>query len=59
MSISIEAASRVIVALDYPDAESARRTIRALAGIPCMMKVGLQLFYAAGPDFVRELKHEG
>jgi orotidine-5'-phosphate decarboxylase len=59
MAISADAAGRVIVALDYPDAESARQAIKALRGIPCTMKVGLQLFYAAGPDFIRELKQEG
>lgn len=50
---------RIIVALDYPDAEAARSVLETLKGIPCYMKVGLQLFYAAGPDFIRELKHEG
>lgn len=51
--------SRIIVALDYPDAGAARSVLETLKGIPCYMKVGLQLFYAAGPDFIRELKHEG
>lgn len=50
---------RIIVALDYPDAESARAVLETLKGIPCYMKVGLQLFYAAGPGFIRELKELG
>ncbi|MCM3698462.1 orotidine-5'-phosphate decarboxylase [Paenibacillus macerans] len=54
-----QAAGRLIVALDFPDAERARKLLKALEGIPCYMKVGLQLFYAAGPDFIRELKQAG
>ncbi|MCG7407769.1 orotidine-5'-phosphate decarboxylase [Paenibacillus sp. ACRRX] len=52
-------AGRIMVALDYPNADSAKQLIRQLEGIPCYMKVGMQLFYAAGPDFVRELKTRG
>lgn len=54
-----EAAGRIMVPLDYPDADGARGLLRSLAGIPCYMKVGMQLFYAAGPGFVRELKEQG
>lgn len=43
-----QAAGRLIVALDFPDAERARKLLKTLEGIPCYMKVGLQLFYAAG-----------
>ncbi|WP_157277699.1 orotidine-5'-phosphate decarboxylase [Paenibacillus taiwanensis] len=52
-------AGRIMVALDYPNAEAAKQLIRQLEGIPCYMKVGMQLFYATGPDFVRELKARG
>ncbi|WP_438446345.1 orotidine-5'-phosphate decarboxylase [Gorillibacterium sp. sgz5001074] len=52
-------AGRIMVALDFPDAEQARGLLEALRGIPCYMKVGMQLFYAAGPDFVRGLKDQG
>lgn len=52
-------AERVIVALDFPDAKAAGRLLSELEGIPCYMKVGMQLFYAAGPDFIRELKQYG
>ncbi|NGZ73903.1 orotidine-5'-phosphate decarboxylase [Saccharibacillus alkalitolerans] len=52
-------ARRLMVALDYPDAEAARGLIRQLEGIPCYMKVGMQLYYQAGPEFVRELKSLG
>ncbi|MGG6309958.1 orotidine-5'-phosphate decarboxylase [Paenibacillus macerans] len=54
-----EAAGRLIVGLDFPDAEQARKLLKELEGIPCYMKVGLQLFYAAGPEFIRELKQQG
>lgn len=46
---------RIIVALDYPDAESARRVVARLSPELCRLKVGKELFVAAGPDFVREL----
>jgi orotidine-5'-phosphate decarboxylase len=46
---------RILVALDYPDAESARRVVARLSPDLCRLKVGKELFVAAGPDFVREL----
>ncbi|MEK6990419.1 orotidine-5'-phosphate decarboxylase [Paenibacillus sp. FSL K6-1566] len=54
-----EMAGRLMVALDFPDAARAMELVRRLEGIPCYMKVGMQLFYAAGPDFIRELKAAG
>lgn len=60
MSLSYkEAAGKLMVALDYSSAEQAKALIRELEGIPCYMKVGMQLFYAAGPDFVKDLKSRG
>lgn len=50
---------RIIVALDFPDAAGAEQLLRQLAGIPCYMKVGMELFYAAGPEFVLRLKEAG
>jgi orotidine-5'-phosphate decarboxylase len=47
--------SEVIVALDYPDAESAWRMVEQLPDGQ-WFKVGLELFTAAGPDFVRRLE---
>ncbi|MEF3305572.1 orotidine-5'-phosphate decarboxylase [Paenibacillus sp. GYB003] len=52
-------AERIIVALDYPDPQGARQLLKRLEGIPCYMKVGMELFYAAGPQFVLELKDAG
>lgn len=54
-----QAAGRLMVALDYPSADAARSLIQQLEGIPCYMKVGMQLFYTAGPEFVKELKAKG
>ncbi|MBD2870099.1 orotidine-5'-phosphate decarboxylase [Paenibacillus arenilitoris] len=56
---SEQAAAKIMVALDYPDAAAAERLIAELEGIPCFMKVGMQLFYAAGPSFVESLKKRG
>jgi orotidine-5'-phosphate decarboxylase len=50
---------RIIVALDYPDAESARRVVARLRPDLCRLKVGKELFVAAGPEFVRELVAQG
>lgn len=52
-------ANRLMVALDYPDVAGATSLIDKLEGIPCYMKVGMQLFYAAGPEFIKELKSRG
>ncbi|TCZ72338.1 orotidine-5'-phosphate decarboxylase [Paenibacillus albiflavus] len=54
-----EVAGRIMVALDYPTAAEAERLIDQLSGIPCYMKVGMQLFYAAGPSFIHKLKERG
>ncbi|AZN40557.1 orotidine-5'-phosphate decarboxylase [Paenibacillus albus] len=60
MSLTREqAAGRIMVALDYPDAASAEALVSSLEGIPCYMKVGMQLYYAAGPGFVKSLKERG
>jgi len=50
---------RLIIPLDFPTADEARRMAERLAGEVGMLKVGLQLFTAAGPGFVRELADQG
>lgn len=52
-------AARIMVALDYATTDEARRLVEQLHGIPCYLKVGMELFYAAGPSFVQELKQRG
>lgn len=54
-----QVAGKIMVALDYPDAVSAERLINELQGVPCYIKVGMQLFYAAGTSFVEMLKERG
>jgi orotidine-5'-phosphate decarboxylase len=48
-----------MVALESAETAEAQRLIARLEGIPCYMKVGMQLFYASGPAFIRELKEGG
>lgn len=50
---------RIIVALDVDSADEARRIVAELSGRVGAFKVGLQLFSAAGPEFVRELTTAG
>lgn len=50
---------RVIVALDYPGAEQARALVAQLDPAACRLKVGKELFVAAGPQLVRELVGRG
>ena len=51
--------SRVIVALDYADARSAIALADRLEPSACKVKVGKELFTAAGPDLVAELVKRG
>ena len=47
--------SRLIVALDYPDADSALRFVSRVHSDLCRLKVGKELFTAAGPQLVQRL----
>lgn len=51
--------STVFVALDYANAEAAWPLIEQLNPDQCGLKVGKELFTAAGPEFVRELVARG
>jgi orotidine-5'-phosphate decarboxylase len=44
---------RIIVALDYASADQAMALLRQLDPALCRVKIGKELFTAAGPDFVR------
>ena len=50
---------RLIVALDVPTAHAAGEIVRELGDFVSFYKVGLQLFTAEGPTFVRELTASG
>jgi orotidine-5'-phosphate decarboxylase len=51
--------SRIIVALDYPDAKSALVLTDRLQPSACRLKIGKELFTAAGPQFVVMLAKRG
>jgi orotidine-5'-phosphate decarboxylase len=46
--------SKVIVALDFADADKARKFVQGLTPDLCKLKIGKELFTSAGPDLVRE-----
>lgn len=50
---------RVIVALDFPEAKSALALAERLSPSECGLKVGKELFTAAGPDLVKQLVKMG
>lgn len=52
-------ASRLIVALDFASADDARAFVARVTPAQCRLKVGLELFVAAGPAFVSELAEHG
>ena len=51
---------RPIIALDFPDAEATRNFLGQFdQDSHLFVKVGMELFYAAGPDIVREITAAG
>ncbi|WP_054951569.1 orotidine-5'-phosphate decarboxylase [Numidum massiliense] len=50
---------RIIVALDVPDERAAEQLLAKFGDNKPFVKVGMQLFYAAGPSFVHKLKAHG
>ena len=51
--------SPIIIALDYPSAQQAEDFLQRIEGTSCKLKVGLELFIAAGPIFVEQLSAKG
>jgi orotidine-5'-phosphate decarboxylase len=51
--------SRVIVALDYPDARAATALVDRLQPAACKLKIGKELFTSAGPSFVDMVAQRG
>jgi orotidine-5'-phosphate decarboxylase len=54
-----KAKEKIIVALDVDSAEKARELITELSDVVGAFKIGLQLFTAAGPEFVKEVCGRG
>jgi len=50
---------RIIVALDFPDAQQATEFCRKISPAQCRLKVGKELFTAAGPVLVEALVDSG
>ena len=50
---------RLIVALDMPAIEEARRLVVTLGDTVSFYKVGLELLFAGGLDLARDLRHQG
>lgn len=50
---------RLIVALDMPTIEEARRLVVSLGDTVSFYKVGLELLFAGGLDLARDLRHQG
>jgi hypothetical protein len=50
---------RVIIALDFPAAREAAAFAARLDPQACRVKIGMELYAAAGPSFVRELVQSG
>ena len=49
----------VIIALDFPGQEQTLAFLDRFAGRKPYVKIGMELFYAAGPDIVRQVKARG
>ena len=51
--------SKLIIALDFPNAQQAFDFVKPLSPNSCKLKVGFELFVAAGADFVKRLVDQG
>ena len=49
----------VIIACDFPDAETTLAFLDRFTGRKPFVKIGMELFYGAGPDIVRTIKGRG
>ncbi len=49
----------VIIACDFPDAQGVYGFLSLFGNERPFLKIGMELFYAAGPDMVKELKSRG
>ena len=51
--------SKLIIALDFPNKDLASSFVKKLSPVDCKLKVGFELFVAAGPEFVKQLVDKG
>lgn len=51
--------SKILVALDYADRQSALQFVEKLTPNLCRLKVGKELFSVSGPEFIKELIDRG
>lgn len=58
-AVAAQTGPLVVVALDFADAKSAMDLVQRLSPQACRLKVGKELFTAAGPAFVEILKQRG
>jgi orotidine-5'-phosphate decarboxylase len=56
---SLTTKDKIIVALDLPSVDAARKLIKSLGKDVSWYKIGLQLFCLGGPAFVQEVKASG
>ena len=49
----------VIIALDFENREKTLAFLAQFTGVKPYVKIGMELFYSAGPDIVREIKARG
>jgi orotidine-5'-phosphate decarboxylase len=56
---SVDAAERLIVALDFPAVDAARALTARLGDAACFYKIGLELIYAGGVALAQELQAAG
>jgi orotidine-5'-phosphate decarboxylase len=56
---SIAAKDKIIVPLDVPTIKESRELIRQVGGVIGFFKVGSQLFTAAGPSIIQEIRASG
>jgi orotidine-5'-phosphate decarboxylase len=59
LSSPVQVAERLFVALDYPEAASALALAERLAPLGVSFKVGMQLYYSAGPALLEKLHSYG
>ena len=57
--MNLELNRRVMVALDVDNPEKALQLADQLEGSGCWLKVGMELYYAAGAGIIQELKQKG